>query len=95
MEFLAELLIELVLELTLDAGVDAAIDHRHSKWVRYPLIALLVLFFGVITVGLIVFGAFQIRKSTFGGGVIIAVGAILLVMGIVKFRKVLKRVKNT
>ena len=77
-------LIEFALELLLEGSMELSKNKKVPKWIRYPLIVLLTLFFGTVTVGLVVIGILLIPDSPIGGGLIAIVGAVLLVLGLRK-----------
>ena len=40
-----DIVLEFFLELIVDGGIEASGNKKLSRWIRYPLIALVVLFF--------------------------------------------------
>jgi biotin transporter BioY len=93
-DFLIELLIEVAAELTAEGTVELSKNAKVPKWVRYLLIGLIVLFF-IGVVGLIVFAGLLMLEEYVLFGVILLVGAlILLAVGIAKFRKTYQTRKN-
>ena len=84
MEFIFEFIGELVFE-----GILEVISNKKiSKWVRYPLLIFFLFFFISIILGLIYIGVSSLETSLLGGIFLIAVGIILLIACIYKFRKV-------
>ena len=70
-------------------------NKKISKWVRYPIVAILILFFAVVIFGLIFAGILSLKNSLVGGIFIIVVGLFLLGSCIYKFRKTyLEQVKK-
>lgn len=43
-----DIVLEFFLELIVDGGIEASGNKKLSRWIRYPLIALVVLFFGAV-----------------------------------------------
>lgn len=82
-----EFIIELVFDLFVEGGIEVSSNKKISKWIRYPIIALLILFFSVVIFGMIILGIVLLPKSLLGGILIILIGLFLLVMCILKFRK--------
>lgn len=82
-----EFLIELVLDLFVEGGIEVSSNKKISKWIRYPIIALLILFFSVVILGMIILGIVLLRESLLGGTLIILIGLVFLIMFIYKFRK--------
>lgn len=82
-----EFLLEFILELFLEGSMEVSSNKKISKWIRYPLMILVILFF-VSVIGLIFFTSiisFSTNKllSIF----IFIIGIILLVGTIMKFRE--------
>lgn len=82
-----EYIFEFILELVLDSGIKASKNKKISKWIRYPLIIIISLFFiGVI--GLIFLAGILIFKTNkFASIFLILIGVFMLIMSIIKFRK--------
>lgn len=73
-----ELLMELVIDLLLDGSVEVAKSHRISKWIRYPVIAMLAILY-VATVAVIALVAWIVLKD----GATLWLGVGLLVLDLV------------
>lgn len=83
MDFLFELLFELIAEGTVELSKSIKVP----KYIRYPLIVIIALFFiGVIGILLLV-GVASFEQNFLIGIIIIALALLLLVMGVIKFRK--------
>lgn len=82
MEFIFEILFELIFEGSLEVSKNRKI----SKFIRYPLIALIIIFF-LLVIGLIIFtGVLTLKSSLIGGLLFIAIGILMFIMSIIKFR---------
>ena len=66
-----DILFEFFLELIVDGVIETSGNKKLSRWIRYPLIALVVLFFGAV-IALIFY---------------LSLGLLLLVGTVLKFRK--------
>ena len=55
--------IEFILELILEGTIEISSNKKVPKWIRYPLIALIVLIFAIVTFGLIIFGIYISKKK--------------------------------
>ncbi len=78
MEFVVELILDILSE-----GIDAIVKNKNiSKWIRYPLMFIVVLFYAVITIGFIVLGASVAKDRLLGGIIIMLIGLIILLLGI-------------
>ena len=81
-----DFIFELIAELIMGTVFEASKSKRVPKPLRYFLIALIILFFAAVF-GLIFFiGALTLKKTVIGG-IIIAFGLLMLILGIRKFRK--------
>lgn len=83
-----EYLFEFILELVFEGSVEASKNPKVPKWIRYSLITIIILFFiGVI--GIIFFtGILMLKENVLIGILFNLLGLLMLIIGIVKFRKV-------
>lgn len=84
MEFLIELLFELIFE----GGVEVSKNKKISKFIRYPLIFLIVLFFSFIIFLLLFLGLSIANTNILVGLLIIIISFIFLIFSIKKFKEV-------
>lgn len=83
-----EFIVEFVFDLLFEGGVEITKDRKISKWIRYPILAIIALFFGVIIFGLIILGIkFLIEGEILIGILFIGLGLFFLIESIYKFRK--------
>jgi hypothetical protein len=83
-----EFIVEFVFDLLFEGGVEITKDKKISKWIRYPILAIIALFFGVIIFGLIAFGIkFLIEGEILISILFIGLGLFFLIESIYKFRK--------
>lgn len=83
MEFIFEFLLELVLE----SSIEVSKSKRVPKYIRYPLIVIISLFF-IAVIGVIIFTGIVLLKENMPVGIFfILVGVVFLLMCIIKFRK--------
>lgn len=82
-----EFIFELIIELLFEGGIEISSNKKISKWIRYPILALLVLFFAVVIFGIIFLGIILLKDSLLGGILMILIGIIMLVASILKFKK--------
>lgn len=90
MDFIFELLFELIFE----GALFASSDKKVPKFIRYPLTALIILFFVFVIGGIFVLGIFSLKKSVIGGIFVILVSVLLFVMATVKFIKKYINIKD-
>lgn len=82
-----EYIIEFILELILEGSIEISKNRKVSKYIRYPLIILIVLFFATV-IGLILFlGLFILKENIIAGIIILLIGLFMLISAIIKFRK--------
>ncbi len=83
MDFLLEILFELVAEGT----VELSKSSRVPKYIRYPLFAVIVLFY-IAVIGLVFgVGILSLRQNVLLGILFIALGVFMLVMSVLKLNK--------
>lgn len=83
MDFLFELLFELIAEGTVELSKSIKVP----KYIRYPLIVIIILAF-IAVIGVMLFaGLAALKENIILGIFFIALALFVLFMGIVKFRK--------
>lgn len=88
MEFILEFIFECILEIFVEGGMEVGSNKKISKYIRYPILFLLVIFFlGVISLILFI-GISIFKESTLCSVIIISVAFIILIEVIVKFIKI-------
>ena len=89
-----EYVIEAVLDLVLELGIEASKNKKVPKIIRWLLIGLIMfLFIGVI--GIVLFaGVLVLLQDIIGGIIIIAIGTIMLISAITKFKKIYIKKKH-
>ncbi len=82
-----EYIFEILLELVLEGSIEVIKSRKVPKYIRYPLIVLISLFF-IAVLGLIFFGGIlALKKNVLVGILLIFLGALLLIMSVIKLRK--------
>lgn len=84
-------LIELILELIFEGIITIGNNKKISKWIRYPLMILILLLVLLINVLCFLLGILSLREKEF---VFLILGIILIGCGIVFLFNILKRVKK-
>lgn len=83
-----ECLFEFIMELFLEVGMEAGKSSKIPKYVRYPLIVIIILFFAA-AIGLIFLaGIMALRENVFAGIFLILIGLLMFIMSAIKFRKI-------
>ena len=83
-----EFLIELILDLAFEGTLGLSADRRVPAWIRYPLIALLGLFFLAVIVLVLLIGILILKERWYLGIPVIALDVVFIVFTVRKFRKV-------
>lgn len=84
MDFIFEILLDLIIE----GCFEASTNKKVPKIIRYPLIALIVLFFISIIAGIFILGISLLDKNIYGSLFIIAISIILIIVAIYRLRKI-------
>jgi len=71
-----------------NGSIEISSNKKVSKWIRYPLIVIIILFFSVIIFGLLILGIAIMEDNMLAGILIVLLSLILLVGCIIKFRKI-------
>ncbi len=93
-----ELLFEIIFELIVEGSTEVAKNKKISKWIRYPIIAILSLFI-ISVIGLIAFvGIVALLKNDMNqkvaGILLLIFDIVLIVSGIIYIKKEIKKRKN-
>ena len=89
-----EFIIELILELLLEGGEEICANKKISKWIRYPILFFIMLFFSAVILLIIFVGIKVIKNNIIVGIILIAIGLLMLICAIHKFRKVYLKKKD-
>lgn len=82
-----EILFEIIVELIVDGCIEVGKSRKVPPIIRYPLIALIAIFFLAVTGGLIVLGINVAKNNLIAGILLSIVGAGLLIGSVIMFRK--------
>lgn len=82
-----EYIIEFILELIIEGSIELSQSKKVPKIIRYFLISIIVLFFLIVTLGLIIGGILILNKNLLIGIFIIGIGIFLFIASLYKFRK--------
>lgn len=89
-------LIEFILDLLLEGGIELSANKKVSKWIRYPIIAFLFLFFTIVIFGILILGILMIEESILVSFIFVTCGIAILVGSVIKFKKTyLEHKKNS
>lgn len=80
-------LIESLFDLVFDILVEITSCEKVPKWIRYPLIIIITLFFTIIILGLFVLGILFLKDNFIIGLIFIFISILLLFSGIKRTRR--------
>lgn len=82
-----ELVFEFIAELILEGSIEISSNKKISKWIRYPILFILILLFSVVIFGILILGLFLLEKNILFALFFIAVSLILFISAIKKFKE--------
>lgn len=89
-----EIIFEFIIELIAEGTIELSKSIKVPKYIRYPLIVIIALFF-VGIIGLVLFaGIVSLEQNIVLGIVLIALALLMFLVGISKFRKTYLTRKN-
>ena len=80
-----ELIIEFIIELILEGSFELSKNLKTPKWLRYPLIILVILFFLAVIAIIFIVGYLALKENTIIGLLIIIISIAFAVYSIAKF----------
>ena len=83
-----DFIFELILDLFLEGGMEVVSNKKISRFIRYPILTIIILFFLVVIFGIMYLGIVLLNDSLLGGLFFIIISLLLLVACIYKFRQV-------
>ncbi len=82
-----EWLFEFILEPVFEGSIEASKSSKIPKYVRYPLIVIISLFFLAVIGLLFLAGIFSLKDSMIAGVFFIIIGLLIAILSVIKFRK--------
>lgn len=89
-----DLIIEFILEILFEGAFEAGTSSKLPKWIRYPLLTIIILFYALLIIGFLIIGIKTLPEKPLGGIIILIIDFLLLIMTIFAFRKKLKEIKK-
>lgn len=83
-----ELIFEFILELFLEGGIEISKNKRISRWIRYPILVIIILFFATVIFGILFLGLMLLPKNILVSLFMLGIGLFMLIGTILKFKKV-------
>lgn len=81
-----EFIIELILELILEGTIEISSNKKVPKWIRYPLIFVLILLLSLVIILFFILGISLYKENIVVSIFLITIGIIFLISGVVKFK---------
>lgn len=82
-----EYIFEFILELVFEGIIEVSKRNKIPKYIRYPLIGIILLFF-IAVIGLVIFtGIIFLNENIVLGIFLIVMGVLFLIKSAIKFRK--------
>lgn len=85
-----DLIFEFIAELLLEGGLEIGTNKKISKWIRYPILIIILAFVGGIIALLFILGITLLKTNILAALLLITVTLILLIGSIYKFKKILQ-----
>ena len=82
-----EFLIELILELFFEGGEEICSDRRISKWIRYPIAIIIILFISAVILGILFLGIYFLKDTILIGIFFIIISIVMIIGALMKFKK--------
>lgn len=86
-----DLVFEVIIELLLEGSLEICSDKKISKWIRYPLLAVLIIIFTIVIFGLLILGIYSIKENIIISLILIISSLLLLIGSIIKFKKYIEK----
>jgi len=80
--------IELLLDLLFEGSIEISKNKKVPKWIRFPLIVLIVLVFTILILGILLLGVLFLKSSLAIGTIIIILGIVMLTFSLRKFKEI-------
>lgn len=94
MDLLIEFIIEVFAETFIEASDKIVENKRISKWIRYPIIIITILFALLLIGGMLILGIILLSKNIIASIICIGLGMLFIVLLIHKIKKVYTKVKQ-
>lgn len=89
-----EFIFDLIFELLLEGIIEVSSNKNISKWIRYPLSIILILFFSFLIFLLIYLGVLLMKENWLCSLFFITVGIIMLIGCLTKFKEIYNKIKK-
>ncbi len=86
-----QVILEFLMEIVLEGSLYIAGNKKISKWIRYPIIGIIVLFFGAVIFGIGFFGVIIFEKSKLLSFFLLGISMLFLYFSVKKGKQFLER----
>lgn len=90
MDILTEIIIDFIMTVFIDNTDNIIKDKKVSKWIRYPVICLVILLSIIFIFGPIILGILLLNKSIVASIISMLIGITFLIGIIFKVKKIIK-----
>lgn len=88
-----DFLIEIILELIFEGTIEISSNQKVSKWIRYPLIYILILLVSLIIIGILILGMY-LSKENIIISLILIISSIYLTIKVINKKQYLEKKEN-
>lgn len=89
-----EFIFEIIIDLLIEGSIGISSNKKVSKWIRYPIIVLLITFILAVDFGILLCGIFALNENLAAGIFMIIVSIVLLIATILQYRKTYLKKKD-
>lgn len=74
-----DILIEFLGEILIEGAVELATNKKINKWIRYPILVLVIVFYSFIILGIGYLGIKILKDNILGGILLLGISLIILI----------------
>jgi len=82
-----DFLIELIGDILIEGSFELGTNKKVSKWIRYPILTLLIIFYSVIILGILFIGINSINENFWLSIFLIVVSLVLFIGTIIAIKR--------
>lgn len=83
-----DFIFEFIVELLFEGSMEISTNKKIRKWIRYPILAIIILFFVSVIFGILIVGISLFKENVLAALFMIFIGLAMLIGSIVKFREI-------
>lgn len=89
-----DFIFEIIVDLFIEGGIEISSNKKISKWIRYPILAIIILFFAIVIFGILILGISLLKENLLAALFMIFISLAMLIGSIVKFREIYLKEKK-